>query len=121
MPSSYEEVKTFLASKSPDVCVLLETKRRHEEIGSCIKVDGYSVNEIRRSDTAGDRSGGGLAYYSRLSDGIIFQNASPSISSPDLHYVMNERFWITTVSVSTKTAICGLYLGCQYAGDRYGE
>ena len=119
-PSTLEDVKSTLVRKTSDVCILLETKRRHEEIGCDIKIDGYAVTELRRSDVAGDRAGGGIAYYTRKSEGLIFQEESPSIADQSLHYVHNERFWVTTASVNTKTAICGLYVGCQYGDDRHG-
>ena len=118
--SSLEDVQSALHHKSLDVCVLLETKRRHEEMGCDIKIDGYSVHELRRSDAAGDRGGGGIAFYTRQTDGLLFQEFSPSISDTSLHYVQNERFWITTESLMMKTAVCGLYLGCQYGDDRHG-
>ena len=119
-PSSLEDVKSALNQKVLDVCVLLETKRRHEDIGSNIKIDGYSVQELRRSDAAGDRGGGGIAFYTRQTDGLLFQEFSPTIADTSLHYVHNERFWLTTESLMLKTAICGLYMGCQYADDRHG-
>ena len=42
-PSSFEDVQTALHRNSLDVCFLLETKRRHEEIGSDITVPGYEL------------------------------------------------------------------------------
>ena len=42
------DVQTTLASKKPDIVFLLETKRRFEEIGSDIDVDGYDLREVRR-------------------------------------------------------------------------
>ena len=119
--SSLEDVKSALSRKSLDLCVLLETKRRYEEVGSDIGIDGYSVKEIRRSDAAGDKGGGGIAYYVRQIDRLIFKEHSTSIDDPALYYVQNERFWITTESLSMKTAFCGLYLGCQYGDDRHSD
>ena len=70
--SSFEDVKTVLRDKSLDLCFLLETKRRFEERGSDISVVGYDVHEVRRSDVAEDRGGGGIAMYTKKSDGLIF-------------------------------------------------
>ena len=120
-PSTLEDVKSALRMKSLDVCVLLETKRRFEDEGCDISIDGYSHHEIRRSDAAEDRGGGGIAYYTRQSDGILFKEFSPPIADQNLHYARNERFWITAESLVMKTAICGLYIGCQYADDRHGS
>ena len=53
--STFEDLKSALVKKSLDVLVVLETKRRHEELGSDINIDGYSLHESRRSDAAEDR------------------------------------------------------------------
>ena len=90
LPSTLEDVKSTLRRKSSDVCVLLETKRRHEEVGCDISIDGYAVHEVRRSDVAGDRAGGGIVCYTKQSEGLFFKDVSPSIPNPDLHYVQNE-------------------------------
>lgn len=120
-PSSLEDVQSALSRKSLDICILLESKRRFEDVGSDISIEGYSHHEIRRSDTAEDRGGGGMVYYTRQTDGILFKELSPPIADPTLHYVRNERFWITAESLLVKTAVCGTYLGCQYGDDRYGS
>ena len=119
--STFEDVRYVLDQKSLDLCILVETKRRSEEIGSDIAIHGYNVKEIRRSDAAGDKGGGGMAYYTKQSDGILFREHSPPIADPSHHYVRNERFWVTVDSLLMKTAVCGLYLGCQYPDDRHGE
>lgn len=116
--SSLEDIQLTLQQKSLDVCIILETKRRQEEFASDISIPGYNVKEIRRSDAAGDKGGGGLAYYTRQSDGILFKEYSPPIADPALHYVRTERFWLTADSLLMKTAVCGTYLGCQYPDDR---
>ena len=69
--SSLEDIRGVLELKKPDVCVILETKRREEEVGLEARIDGYSLTEIRRSDTANDRHGGGIAYYTRQVDGLV--------------------------------------------------
>ena len=120
-PASYEDVKDTLERRKTDVCVLLETKRREEEYGSDIEIPGYTLRELRRSDTAGDRGGGGLAVYTRQLDGLIFQEYSPDIQDQDCHFVRNERVWITTKSLSTKSAVCGAYYGCQYPDNRNSD
>ena len=119
--STFEDVQSVIQRKSLDLCILLETKRRDEEIGSNISIPGYTVKEIRRSDAAEDKAGGGIAYYTKQQDGLIFKEHSPPIANPTLHYVRNERFWLTIDSLMMKTAICGVYLGCQHPDDRHGQ
>ena len=119
--SSFEDVKSALSELSLDICVLLETKRRLEEMATDITVDGYTVHECRRSDAAGDKLGGGIAWYTRDNAGIVFKEYSPPISDPNLHFVQNERFWVTIDSLYAKTAVCGTYLGCQSLDDRHAD
>ena len=119
--SSFEDVKNVLCTKQSDVCVILETKRREEEVGRDIAIDGYTVRELRRSDVAGDKGGGGIAVYTRQLDSLVFHDYSPEIEEQDCHFVSKERIWITTKSSSMKTAICGAYYGCQYPDNRHLE
>ena len=119
--ASLSNVVKVVESEKPDIVILLETKRRVEESGINIAVPGYALHESRRSNNAGDREGGGLAIYTRLCDGILFKEHKPVIHDQSRAFVNSERMWITVESQSSKTAICGLYLGCQYADDRHGH
>ena len=119
--SSLVDIKKVLECKKPDVCVILETHLREEQIGLEARMDGYSVMEVRRSDTSGDRAGGGILCYTRQVDGLIFHEYKPVIAEPECHFVNKERFWIKTESASNKTAVCGAYFGCQTADDRHAD
>ena len=119
--SKLEDVSSFVSAKSPDIFFLLETKRRLEDIGSDISIPGYELTELRRSDTSGDRPGGGIAFYTKNTGGLLFERHTPDIIHGDLEYVNNERFWVTINSLQCKTAICGVYAACQYGDDRHGE
>ena len=116
-----EDIKETVNIKNPDLMILVETKRREEEIGFDISIPGYNLHERRRSDTAEDKGGGGIAVYTKLADGVLFNIHTPNISNPDAAFVANERVWITVESELCKTAICGLYLGCQYSDDRNAD
>ena len=72
-PGTFDDVVSTVRMKNPDLCVLLETKRRLEEVGLDIEIDGYDLTEINRSDLANDRDGGGIAFYTKQSDGLIFK------------------------------------------------
>ena len=65
------DVKETLRIKQVDMCVLLETKRRFDPKDSydsdeieiqhdSIEIEGYEVKEYNRSDSAGDKKGGGI-------------------------------------------------------------
>lgn len=114
------DVQTTLASKKPDIVFLLETKRRFEEIGSDIDVDGYDLREVRRSDNAGDRKGGGIVVYTKNNEGLLFKDYDPDIDKPEHAFVKNERKWLVLETGDFKTAFCGVYLGFQADDDRHG-
>ena len=116
--SSLEDVKDTIDRKQPDVCILLETKRREEDVGINVDIPGYTLRELRRSDTAGDKGGGGIAVYTRQLDGLVFHDYFPEIKDQDCHFVRNERIWITTESAMNKSAVCGAYFGCQHPDNR---
>ena len=118
---SLEGVTSTVKKKSPDIVFLVETKRREEETGIDISIPGYSLHEAVRSNLAGDKDGGGIALYTKMSDGILFKKHTPDIVDPSDAFVNNERMWVTVESQACKTAVCGLYLGCQYGDDRHGD
>lgn len=115
---TFEDIKTTIKLKNPDIVYLVETKRRHEDTAIDISIPGYTLHEVRRSDDANDKDGGGIAVFTKLTDGILFKHHTPDITGHDAAFVANERLWITVESQSCKTAVCGLYLGCQYSDDR---
>ena len=85
-----------------------------------MECQGYETTEKRRSDVAGEKAGGGLLFFKRQTEGLVFTDHMPQISDPTLAYVASERHWITVESSKGKTAICGTYLGFQAADDRHG-
>ena len=89
-------------------------------MGTDVNVAGYALHEVRRSDVAGDRAGGGIAIYTKQFEGLVFHHHKPEIDDANLAFVNNERFWVTLNSQSYKTAVCVLYTGCQYSDDRHG-
>ena len=117
--ASLEDVKSVLARRKLDICILLESKRREEETGLDANIDGYSLTEVRRSDTAMDKGGGGILYYTRQLDGLVFQEYSPEIAEKEFHFVNKERIWLKSDYGGTKTAVCGAYFGCHNSDDRH--
>ena len=115
--STLTDVKDVLSRESPDVCLLLETKRRLEDSSSCLDVPGYDVTEYRRSDLAGDKGGGGLALFTRKADGLIFKDFDPDLPDPALAFVRKERAWKTVETGNGKTAVCAVYAGFQSPDD----
>ena len=117
--TSLADIQDFVALNSPDIVFLLETKRRLEEFGTDISIDGYEHFEVKRSDVAEHKQGGGLVCYTRKVDGLIFKTHTPDILDKDLEYVNYERIWLTIDSLHSKTAVLSAYMGCQYEDDRH--
>ena len=69
--------------KAPDVCILLETKRRKEVVDSDVQLDGYKVIERMRSNSAKDKDGGGILMYLRNDKGYEFLPYNPVIANPE--------------------------------------
>ena len=116
---SLSYVRSTLTENPVDLCILLETKRRNPEPGYSIDEDGYNVEEVNRSDTAGDKGRGGIAFYTKK--GMIFTEHHPKIENPDHIFVRNERVWRLVHSSNSKTAICAVYVGFQASDDRHSS
>ena len=119
--TSLADIQDFVVQNSPDIVFLLETKRRLEEFGTDITIDGYDHFEVKRSDVAEHKQGGGLVCYTRKADGLVFKKHTPDIPDKDLEYVNYERIWLTIDSLQSKTAILSVYMGCQYDDDRHAD
>ena len=120
-PGTFHDVVDTVNKKQPDLCILLETKRRFEDLSRDITIDGYDLTEITRSNVANDRAGGGLAFYTKRGDGLIFEPHCPDIPDASHSFVAKERYWVTVKTAESKTAVCGLYLGCQYQDNRFSS
>ena len=119
--AQFNTVNNTISAKSPDICVILETKFRKEQVDINVKIDGYEYIDRRRSNASLDRPGGGLIMYTRNdNDGCKITEYIPTISNPDHAFVHNERIWVTVTSSKFKTAVCGVYFVFQAGDDRHG-
>ena len=116
--SSLSDIKVALDRKQVDIAVIVETHHRLEQNFHEYSVDNYKSFETRRSDVDEDKSGGGILVYVKTSEGLMFKQFSPIIEEESLCFVNNERLWILCDSVGFKTAVCGVYMGCQFTDNR---
>ena len=71
---SIKETKDYLASRRPDAMRILETKVMEEDSDDEEwDMTGYEKFEVRRSELAGDRKGGGIMIYARAKEGLEFK------------------------------------------------
>ena len=96
------DIDNTMGRKNLDICVLLETKRRREEIPLAVDIEGYDTLECRRSDGAGDKAGGGILLYTKNTNGLAFKEYKPKILNPEHGFVNNERMWVTIDSLKQK-------------------
>ena len=118
--TTWMEVKTSVEKERLDLVFLLETKRREEEVLEPLEIPGYVIFERLRSNESGDKMGGGLAILCKQKDGLVFKSYDPDILDKQCVFVRKERQWVTIISELRKTAVCGLYIGCQNSQDSYG-
>ena len=116
---SFLDVKRTVQTKPLDIVGFVETKRRLEQVSSDISIEGYNKIEIMRSDAAGDRDGGGLVVYTRVTQGLKVERMTPTIVSEENYFVDKERLWVLATTESSKTAVCVAYFGCQYPDQRH--
>ena len=118
---TFYDVVTTVETKSPDIVFLLETFRTVEDSHEDINIPGYTKYEALRSEVAEDRNGGGIAAYCKLTDGVHFSRLSMECDSKEEQFVEKERIWVEVKNDKNKrTAVCGIYFGCETPDDRYG-
>ena len=115
-----QELVNLTYTHRPEVIGILESKMRQEQEDDIVQIPNYRVVDIRRSDLAGDKSGGGILVYTRESEGLNFKHKRFNIKRKDKLFVQNERVWVTVESKGFKTAYCLTYLGFQCSKDRHG-
>lgn len=116
---SMEDVKNSVVCKDIDIVVLLETHFRAEQTLFHHKMNDFKFFETRRSDVAGDKQGGGIIVYCKVSEGLQTRVYKPDIESRALSFVNNERLWVTVETSCSKTAICAVYMACEGAHHEY--
>ena len=114
------DVASAAAVKDVGIIAISETHFRREQNIIHHNIEGYNLFEPRRSDASEDKGGGGIAIYCQ-SNGPLFKVHSPAIKNPVCAFVNNERIWVLSETKAFKTAICCVYMGCNYNDDRNDE
>ena len=117
-----QDILNLTQTHRPEVIGVLESKLREEQGDDMCEIPGYSTVDIRRSDLAGDKKGGGILVFTREVDGLNFKHKKFTIKSKEKQFVQNERVWVTVKTKGYKTAFCFTYLGfqCEHT-DKNGE
>ena len=118
---SEHDTRNLIKSQCPDVVGILETKLRMED-GRTPEMEGYMSVEVRRSDLAGDKDGGGILVFVKQSEKVKYAEKKFRIRRPENRKVENERVWITSkVKGGAKFAFGFVYIAQQTSDDKFGE
>ena len=115
------DVREVMRIQKPGLVGLLETKLRQEDGVREVEMSGYDVVDIRRSDLAGDKEGGGILVYSRQGGGIKYREKVFKIRKKENKHVASERVWIQARAGRMKWAVCFVYIAQQKSRDEFGE
>ena len=110
-----------MRTQRPGLVGLLETKLRQVDGVREVEMPGYDVVDIRRSDLAGDKEGGGILVYSRQEGGVRYRERVFKIRKKENRHVANERVWIQARAGTVKWAVCFVYIAQQKSRDEFGE
>ena len=117
--ATFLDVKRSVQTRNLDIVGFVESKRRLEQVPTDISIKGFNKIEVMRSDAAGDRDGGGIVVYTRVTQGMKVERLSPVIAIKENYHVDKERVWVLATTASSRTAVCVAYFGCQYPDQRY--
>ena len=116
--SSIHDLTNAAEDRNVKVICCTETHFRKEQNQIHHSIPGFNMFETRRSDVSGDKAGGGIIVYCR-DNGPLYKLHNPTIQNPMSAFVNNERMWVLCETQSYKTAICCVYMGCQYEDNRH--
>ena len=119
--SSHADISLAVKRENVDIVVITETHYRQEQTIKHNTLDGFRIYETRRSDVSEDKNGGGVLIYCKTSEGLIMKQFKPDVENDNLSFVDKERVWVLCESVGYKTAVCGVYFGCQFTDDSNSE
>ena len=119
--STFFDVESTVEKKTPDLVFLFETYRTVEDCHEDIDIPGYSKYESLRSEVEEDKSGGGIAVFCKLTEGVHFSRMHLDCDIKDERFVEKERVWVEMKNnQNRRTAVCGVYMGCETSDDRHG-
>ena len=118
---SENDTRELARSQRPGLIGVLETKLRQEDGGREVEIPDYDVVDVRRSDLAGDKEGGGILVYARQTGGVRYREKKFKIRKKGNKHVQNERVWMVTKSGNSKWACGFVYIAQQKRNDEFGQ
>ena len=118
---SENDTRELARTQRPGLIGVLETKLRQEDGGRDVEIPDYDVVDVRRSDLAGDKEGGGILVYSKQSGGVKYREKKFKIRKRENKHVQNERVWMVAKSGKSKWACGFVYIAQQKKNDEFGD
>ena len=118
---SENDTKELARSQRPGLIAVLETKLRQEDGDRDVEIEDYDVVDVRRSDLAGDKEGGGILVYARQKGDVRYRERKFKIRKKENRHVQNERVWMVTKAGNSKWACGFVYIAQQKRNDEFGQ
>ena len=118
---SQKDIKELIRNQNPGVVGILETKLRQEDGTTDVEIEGYDAVDVRRSDLAGDKAGGGILVFTRQEGGVKYKQRTFKVRRKENSHVQTERVWITAKAGGSKIAYGFVYVAQQKSGDEFGR
>ena len=108
------DTMNLIKNQKPEVVGILETHLREEDGTRQFDIPkGYSKLEVRRSDLADDKDGGGIMVIFKNAQGLKTEHKKLKIRNKENNFVEKERVWVTVKTKTDKLAVGFVYVGAE--------
>ena len=118
---SENDTRELARTQKPGLIGILETKLRQEDGSRNVEIPEYDVVDVRRSDLAGDKEGGGILVYSKQAGNVKYRERTFKIRKKEHRHVQTERVWMVAKTGKSKWAFGFVYIAQQKKNDEFGE
>ena len=109
----------LIKSQKPEVVGILETHLREEDGTRKVNTpEGYSKIEVRRSDLADDKDGGGIMVIYKRAQGIKIEQKNLKIRKKENIFVEKERIWVSVKTKEEKLAVGFVYMAAENRAEK---
>ena len=117
-----QDAVNLITNQKPEVFGILETHLREENGTRKVKIPtGYSMVEVRRSDLADDKDGGGIMVVYKQAKGIKIEHKKLAIRKKENLFVEKERLWVTVKTKTDKLAVGFVYVAAENRSEKGKE
>ena len=112
----------LIRNQKPEIVGILETHLREEDGSRNVDIPkGYSKIEVRRSDLADDKDGGGIMVVYKNAQGLKIEYKNLKIRNKENDFVEKERVWVTVKTKTEKMAVGFVYVAAENRAEKDKE